>query len=61
MRDVLEPWGDRIRRIPLPVVESLGLAGLLVRPDGIVAWACDRDPDRRELESAATRWFGAPG
>lgn len=61
LRDALEPWSDRIRCVSLPVVDALGLAALLVRPDGFVAWACDQDPDRHELELAAARWFGKPG
>ncbi|MGP3756024.1 aromatic-ring hydroxylase C-terminal domain-containing protein [Streptomyces sp. IBSNAI001] len=35
-------------------------AGLLVRPDGVVAWADDRAPDPEAFERASARWFGAP-
>jgi pentachlorophenol monooxygenase len=38
----------------------LGLAALLVRPDGFVAWACDAQPSHDELRLAAMRWFGSP-
>jgi len=31
---------------------------LLVRPDGIVAWACDGAANHEQLRQAAARWFG---
>jgi hypothetical protein len=34
-------------------------AGMLVRPDGVVAWACDTN-DVAGLEAALHRWTGAP-
>ena len=37
----------------------LGLSAVLVRPDGFVAWATDKDPDIQEADAAASRWFGA--
>ena len=33
--------------------------GVLVRPDGVVAWACD-SADATGLEAALVRWVGAP-
>jgi 2-polyprenyl-6-methoxyphenol hydroxylase-like FAD-dependent oxidoreductase len=38
--------------------EQFGLNALLVRPDGIIAWVAEGEPDCRELEKAAVRWFG---
>ena len=51
---------DRVRRVRANARERLGLSALLVRPDGIVAWACDADPAPHEAEAALARWFGAP-
>ena len=39
------------------VKDRLGLHALLLRPDGIVAWAADGDVDLTELRKAAERWF----
>jgi 2-polyprenyl-6-methoxyphenol hydroxylase-like FAD-dependent oxidoreductase len=47
---------DRIRYVSEPPTDDLGLAAVLVRPDGIVAWAGDPDT----FEEAAARWFGHP-
>jgi len=50
-------YGDRIRYISGRAQEQLGLSAVLIRPDGIVAWATDKDPDFSELQKAAARWF----
>ncbi|MFF3830601.1 FAD-dependent monooxygenase [Streptomyces sp. NPDC002458] len=51
---------DRIRYVAGPARNDLGCGAVLVRPDGVVAWADDRTPDPEAFERAATRWFGAP-
>jgi hypothetical protein len=51
---------SRIRYVAGPARNDLGLGAVLVRPDGIVAWAGDRDPDREAFEQAASHWFGNP-
>ena len=60
LRHTLAPWPDRIGYVAGRVEDTLGLAALLVRPDGFVAWACDRAPDPGEVREAMHRWFGAP-
>jgi 2-polyprenyl-6-methoxyphenol hydroxylase-like FAD-dependent oxidoreductase len=47
----------KIKYISGPAKEQLGLSAVLVRPDGIIAWAADNEPDCSELQKAATRWF----
>ena len=39
--------------------DRLGLQAVLVRPDGIVAWAGETAPDAAAVGQAMTRWFGA--
>jgi 2-polyprenyl-6-methoxyphenol hydroxylase-like FAD-dependent oxidoreductase len=60
LRHAIDPWNGRIRYVPGGARNGLGLAAMLVRPDGFVAWASDRTPARGDLELAATRWFGTP-
>lgn len=50
-------YGPPIEYISAPPKDSLGLNAALIRPDGIIAWACDRNPDCGELQKAAARWF----
>jgi 2-polyprenyl-6-methoxyphenol hydroxylase-like FAD-dependent oxidoreductase len=51
-------WSDRIVYIARSATDPLGLTALLLRPDGIVAWASDTKPDAGEAAQAATKWFG---
>ncbi|WP_236049556.1 FAD-dependent monooxygenase [Paractinoplanes ovalisporus] len=55
---VAAPWSDRVDVVGVPVD---GVAAMLVRPDGYVAWAAATggEPDVAALETALTRWFGA--
>ncbi|MVT08384.1 FAD-dependent monooxygenase [Chitinophaga tropicalis] len=50
-------YGDSVRYITGSVKERLGVSALLIRPDGIIAWASDKDPDCNEFQRAVARWF----
>jgi 2-polyprenyl-6-methoxyphenol hydroxylase-like FAD-dependent oxidoreductase len=50
-------WGARLRYVGGDVTERLGLGALLVRPDGVVAWATDTTANADDLTRAAARWF----
>jgi len=43
------------------VEERLGLKAILIRPDGIIAWASDSKPDCNEVKKAAARWLVRSG
>ena len=60
LRNLAGRWGDRIRYVASPAGQRLGVSGLLVRPDGIVAWAGDASDDLAGFDQAACRWFGRP-
>ncbi|MBO0128871.1 FAD-dependent monooxygenase [Agrobacterium sp. OT33] len=51
-------WNGRIAYVAGNAVNHLDLRAVLVRPDGIVAWATASTPDKEELTEAAGRWFG---
>jgi hypothetical protein len=53
-------WSDRIVYLASDARDRLGSSALLVRPDGVVAWASDAGPDHAEAAQAASRWFGEP-
>ncbi|TDW99082.1 FAD-dependent monooxygenase [Dinghuibacter silviterrae] len=48
--------GGRLHYVHRPAKDQLGMAALLVRPDGIVAWAADTAPSLRHASAAASRW-----
>lgn len=53
-------WSDRITYVASDVEDRLGLSAVLLRPDGIVAWASEASLDLEEAFQAASRWFGGP-
>ncbi|QWF17739.1 FAD-dependent monooxygenase [Lysobacter capsici] len=53
-------WSDRITHVASDAKDRLGLSAVLVRPDGVVAWASDSAGDHEGVAQAATRWFGEP-
>jgi hypothetical protein len=61
-REVADRWSDRVVYVTGEVRERLGVSALLVRPDGIVAWATGAgdDASSSRLAQALARWFGVP-
>lgn len=53
-------WSRRIAYVASDAKDRLGLGAVLVRPDGVVAWAGEADPHQEEAAQAASRWFGTP-
>jgi 2-polyprenyl-6-methoxyphenol hydroxylase-like FAD-dependent oxidoreductase len=51
---------DRLQYVASHAKDEKGLAALLVRPDGFVAWATDAEHDMAEVEESVQRWFGTP-
>ncbi len=60
LHDSARGWESRMRYVAGPARNDLGLGAVLVRPDGVVAWAGERNPDREAFERAASQWFGGP-
>jgi 2-polyprenyl-6-methoxyphenol hydroxylase-like FAD-dependent oxidoreductase len=60
LQDAAMGWKGRIDYTVGPVIDDLGFGALLIRPDGVVAWVDDRDPDPAAFRHAATRWFDDP-
>lgn len=49
---------DRLRYVSSHAKDEKGLAAVLVRPDGFVAWATDTKLDAAGAGEAVKRWFG---
>lgn len=58
-RALASRWSGRIAYVAAEARDRLGLSALLVRPDGIVVWAGEAEPDHEAVARAASRWFGA--
>ncbi len=50
-------YGEQMQYVSGRADEQLGLRAILIRPDGMIAWTSDSEPDCSELEKAAARWF----
>lgn len=53
-----EPWADRVRTVTAKASDLPGVAALLIRPDGFVAWAAADAGDTSGLGGALATWFG---
>ena len=53
-------WSSRIAYVASDAKDRLGVSAVLVRPDGIVAWADEAASNHEEAAEAASRWFGEP-
>ena len=52
-------YNDRITYVASSATNPLDVNAVLVRPDGVVAWAGEGEPNVDEVAQAASRWFGA--
>jgi 2-polyprenyl-6-methoxyphenol hydroxylase-like FAD-dependent oxidoreductase len=62
LKTLASEYGHQLRYVSRRANEQLGLSAVLIRPDGCVAWASDRDASRsatreQSIEQAAARWF----
>ncbi|MFG3254648.1 FAD-dependent oxidoreductase [Streptomyces sp. NPDC048172] len=57
--DVAHGYAGRVDTLTVPGATPEETAALLVRPDGVVAWATDEPADAEGLEEALSTWFGA--
>lgn len=53
-------WDGRISYIATDAKDRLGLSAMLIRPDGIVAWAGDSAGSELDAARSAFKWFGNP-
>jgi 2-polyprenyl-6-methoxyphenol hydroxylase-like FAD-dependent oxidoreductase len=50
-------YSNQLKYIASTAKEQLGLNAALIRPDGIIAWVADDEPDLGELKEVVERWF----
>jgi 2-polyprenyl-6-methoxyphenol hydroxylase-like FAD-dependent oxidoreductase len=56
--ELAEPWSDRVDVVTAEC-DDAPARGMLIRPDGFVAWSTPAEP--ASLTRALARWFGPPG
>jgi hypothetical protein len=57
LKDFSDEFCGRVRYISGRAKEALGLNAVLIRPDGVVAWAGEGDWGLGAVREAAGRWF----
>ncbi|PJZ58041.1 FAD-dependent monooxygenase [Leptospira barantonii] len=57
LKTLTSEYDDSIQYISYNAKEKFSLSSLLIRPDGIVVWACDNDADLDELQKVIAHWF----
>ncbi|CAG4915177.1 FAD-dependent monooxygenase [Paraburkholderia saeva] len=53
-------WREQVIYVAGEVKERLELRAVLLRPDGVIAWASEAAPRYEEIAGALARWFGKP-
>jgi 2-polyprenyl-6-methoxyphenol hydroxylase-like FAD-dependent oxidoreductase len=53
-------WSGKVTYVASDAKDRVGLSAVLVRPDGVVAWASEAAPNHEQAAQAASRWFGEP-
>ncbi|TGM95966.1 FAD-dependent monooxygenase [Leptospira dzoumogneensis] len=57
LKTLADEYGDRIKYVSGRAKEQLGLSAVLIRPDGIIAWASDSEPNEQSIRQSASLWF----
>jgi hypothetical protein len=57
LKTLASEYGDRMKYVWGLAKEQLGLSALLIRPDGVIAWASDSEPNEQSIGQAVARWF----
>lgn len=57
LKALASEYSDQIKYVSGRAKQQLGLTAVLIRPDGIIAWASGSDPDFDELQKALAQWF----
>lgn len=57
LKKLASVYGGQMKYVTQRAKEQLGLYAVLIRPDGIIAWAAENDAATSELQQAAAKWF----
>jgi hypothetical protein len=57
LKSLASKYNNQMKYVSSRAKEQSGLSAVLIRPDGMIAWVADNDPDCSELQQVAARWF----
>lgn len=57
LKTLVSEYKNQLKYISGKVKEKLGLSAVLIRPDGIIAWASDNESDIQSLRQSLEFWF----
>ncbi|MDE1161421.1 MAG: FAD-dependent monooxygenase [Acidobacteriaceae bacterium] len=57
LQSLVTEYGEALQYVAGHAKEAFGMSALLIRPDGFIAWASDREPNESSLRQAADRWL----
>ncbi|MEO7720191.1 MAG: FAD-dependent monooxygenase [Capsulimonas sp.] len=57
LKTLASEYGSQIKYISGSVKDRLDLSAVLIRPDGIIAWASDSEPNKQSIKQAIALWF----
>lgn len=57
LKTTANSYSDLLTYVPSRANDQLGLSAVLIRPDGIVAWAADEKANYSELQKVLDKWF----
>ena len=57
LQTLASEYGDRMKYVSGRAKEQLGLSAALIRPDGMIAWASNSEPDEQSMRQAVALWF----
>ena len=57
LKTLASEYNNRMKFVSGRAKEQLGLSAVLIRPDGIVAWASESEPNGESIREAVARWF----
>jgi 2-polyprenyl-6-methoxyphenol hydroxylase-like FAD-dependent oxidoreductase len=58
LKTLADQYENQLKYVSGVATEQFGLSAVLIRPDGLVVWAADGEPDLDSISLAALRWFG---
>ena len=57
LKTLSDEYAGQLKYVSSKAKDQLDLTAALIRPDGIIAWACDNEPNYKELKETILRWF----